>query len=639
MKKNKTNLFIGIVLFSAVMGLTIQGCKKENGSSTESAMVSNSRLKLSKSAFDDLYKQARQSDKKVISTEIKSRFPEFESLLSHDPAKLSQTALSIKSSSPLMMTRKAALQASLGGNLKITSNTGGDGPMEQTPTYDNVLTELVDDQSFQALLNVEGEIQVNNIIYKVTPYGTFFTDATNIDALNTVFADIALQNDYTLRLEDEVVPILMDGIQVQATEYDDVRKLNNNVFFVDSFIDDSGPEPEVTIFPSDAVLDPLLFPGLNSTNNNPPPTTPPAPSLPIENQQSNFLNTVSIGNPPAGDPAYLNMKEYPIEFKKGFAGIAQTIFDNSTRYNYFNNDYRISALIYNRNYAIIKTIGIKVKCQKKGWLWWNKTDAQEIRAGWDYIIYTAPTGVDKIGLPNNDFAPSIGQPYLINPTENPFYGVPMFGSNDQYAKRYNMYGWYMKRGNNEMFTISIPGGFVPFKYDGDVNIPSSKFKFAIDLGWNELKKALRKSAPATNSVTLMNPDPDNFKFPVYPLNGNGGVKYLSINDMENMPKSYQSPVSKTEFLSGDYKIHSIVSPYEVKVYNTDIIDIPLDLTSVPITLSTNVNNMALNVGQIAKSLLTDQLAKSYDVQAGTIVGAVKFNNAWRAVRINFKMKD
>ncbi|ARS39197.1 hypothetical protein CA265_05720 [Sphingobacteriaceae bacterium GW460-11-11-14-LB5] len=642
MNKTKFKLIGRYVLLTALTGLTILGCKKGNSENLpdEIANTSNERLSLTKKAFNGLYSELKKTNGKELPANFLSRFPEFVSLLHHDSKLASKTALSIKPNSPLMVARKAALKASLGPVAK-TSVMQNSAYEETAPTYDEVMTELVDDQAFKSLLNVEGEIQVDDIVYKVTPYGTFFTTASNYNSLNSVFADIALQNDYTLRLEDQAAPILMNSVQVQSTQYNDVRLLNSNVFFVDSFIEEDVPQPEVTVFPSDETLAPLVYPNINDGgNNNGNNITPPPPSdeLPIPNRQSYILNTQMAANTSNYDPAYSNTIDYPIEFRTGFGSILQTFFDNSTRYNNFTNKYRMSALFYNRNYGIIKTLGIKVKCQKKGWLWWNKTEAQEIRAGWDYISYKSDRSVDKIGLPSNKFAPSIGEPYLINPTEDPFYGVPMWSSTDTYAKRYNLYGWYMKRGNNEIFTITIPGGILPINNLEDVDLPSSVFKGIVQSGWNKLKGVLEKSAPSAGP-SLYNPNASNYKFPVYPLNGYGEVKYLSINDMENMPKSFMKGISKTQFLNGDYKVYSIVSPQEIREYNTDMIDIPLEFSTVDINLSTNVNNLALDIGQAARSLVSDQLGKHYEVDKGTIIGAVKWDNQWRSIRLNFKMKD
>lgn len=629
MIKQKFKALLRLVMLCACFCLIAEGCKKEKNNSAEAIEKLKERLSISKSTFNELYTQIRQSKSKELPLEVKNNYPRFVSLLKHEPDKVSNTSLSLKPSSKSLPKLAGLHDQSM--------------LQESKPAYDEVMNELVDDKAFKSMLNIEGEIEVDNVIYKVTPYGTFFTEADNEKALNKVFKDIAVQNDYTLRLEDQVAPILMDAVQVKSTQYDDVRLLNNSVYFVDSFIEKAMPQPELSIFPSDVTLDPVLFPSNSYSNNNLPNENPQSSistsTYALERLQSNFLKPEAIMNSPlTTDEAYKNMIEYPIEFRKGILGmgsILQTFFENSTRYHNFTNKYRVSALMYNRNYGILKTIGIKVKCQKKGWFWWNKTDAQEIRAGWDYISYVSPRSVPKISLPSNDIAPSSGAYYLINPYEDPFYGVPAPHISSA-AKRYNLYGFYMKRGSNELFTIMIPGGLVPFKPDG-LAVPSSKFKNAIHSGWNVLKKILEKSAPPSGP-SLTNSNPTNFKFPIYPLNGNGAIKYLSINDMENMPKAYSSTIERRDILD-DNKIATFVSPYETTAYNTDMIDIPFDASSVDIKFSTDPSKPAFNFTQIAKSLLSEQLGEGYEVKGASIFGAVRWNNQWKGIRLNVKMKD
>ncbi|AOM79829.1 hypothetical protein [Pedobacter steynii] len=631
MKKPKITLGVCALLFT-VCGLTLEGCRKDPGLKSDVTQVVTEKgmLSLSKSSFDQMYAQARKSGKKEAATNLERRFPKFLSMLSTKQNVVSKTAQSFAKNT----TMSGKVRSSSSGKRSDVSNSSQDPA--HIPDYDVVLKELVDDEAFQALLNVEGEIEVENIIYKVTPYGTFFTDANNTEALETVFSTVALNNDYTLRLEDQTTPILMESVQVQATEYNDVRLLNNSVYFVDSFIEKELPNVDVSVFPTDEAIDPIVYGDRNGSTGTPGPSTPPdnTPTYTPDRLQTNYLSTQAVvKSPQTTDPAYQNMLEYDMEFKSGIGGFLQTFFENSTRYHNFTSKYRVSALMYDRNYGIIKTIGIKVKCQKKGWFWWNKTEAQEIRAGWDYISYVAPGTVPKISLPNYDNPPSIGAYYLINPTENPLYGIPA-PFIDAYAKRYNLYGFHMKRGSNEIFTIMIPGGFVPFKPDGYA-IPSSKFKDAVHSGWNALKGVLQKSAPPVGP-SLVNPDANNYKFPVYSLTTNE-VKYLSINDMENMPKSYSSTIERQDILDGN-KIATFISPYEVKAYNTDMIDIPLDFSTVEFNFSTDPSKFAVNLTQIAKSLLTPQLADGYKVKAASVFAAVRWNNEWKGIRLYVKMK-
>jgi hypothetical protein len=618
-------------------------CKKETNKDLENISLNSStnRLSFSKANFDKLYQKLRKTEKKQELkdfVELKNSMKEFISLSNSDlDSKISNTASKIIQNNLSFHKASANNKLSLGSAGKVSVSGGSqDVPTDTPPTYDEVVEELVDDESFATLLNEDGEIQVDDIIYKVTPFGTFFSSASNEIALENVFNNVYVQNDYTLRLYDPATPIELENISVTGTAYNDVKLLDQTVYFVDSFLEDTTLQPAEITYEDTAITYPIIFPAPNNTPSDP---LPAPPSLPLENQQINILSQVSVpSNTVQEDASFQNMVEYPIEFRKGFVGsgsLLQTFFTNSTRYNNFDNSHRVSTLMYNRNYGVLKTIGIKVKFQKKGWLWWNAKNTDEIRAGWDYVSYKSARSIDRISLPSNDIPPSNGAPYLINPTENPYYATPMYGSNDPYAKRYNLYGWNLSRGSNNLFTVILPGWLVPFKPDG-LEIPPAAYKLAINIGWTQMKTILRKSAPPTPPL-IVNSSPDNYKFPVHSLNSSE-VKYLSINEMENMPKSYNSNILRSDVLK-DNKINTFVSPYETRVYNSDIIDIPFDISTVTITISTDPSNIALSLSQIAKSMITEELGTSYEVEGASIFGAAKYNNQWRAIRLKVKMKD
>ncbi|MFW0716229.1 hypothetical protein [Pedobacter sp. N23S346] len=176
MNKTKFKFLRALLLLCALIGLTIQSCKKEKTVDISDGIEAGAkdRLSMSKKTFDNLYSEMRKANRKVLPSNIKNSFPEFISLFHHESTLISKTSLSIKATSPLMMARKASLQASLKPAPKSNVNQNQGAWEEVAPTYDEVMTEIVDDQVFQSMLNVEGEIQVDNIIYKVTPLWNLF---------------------------------------------------------------------------------------------------------------------------------------------------------------------------------------------------------------------------------------------------------------------------------------------------------------------------------------------------------------------------------------------------------------------------------------------------------------------------------
>lgn len=627
--RNSKNILVFFCI-SIILLLTVNGCKKDFDVQSNNKSASDSdRLKLSKSDFNNLYQNLRKvNDKQSLADfqELKSSNPKFISLgIANKDSKVSSAALKLstqKFNSRALSMVKPITQA-------VQTETG------DNPTYDDVLDEVVDDEAFKAILSENGEIQVEDIVYKVTPYGTFFARIEFENDLQYLVDVTYSSFDYKLRLYDKQTPIRFDGFPMEGTETKDMIRVMKTVFFIDSFLESNEPP---TIVNTDEEIDTYhkqgwhLFPPIP----DPAPTAPTEnDNIPLERKQINYLAVVPTASlQEDSGPAYQNMLDYEINFSKGAGSILQTIFENSTRYHNFNDNYRTSVLMYNRNYGILKTLGLKVKFQKKGWLWWNKRETEEIRGGWDYIAYKSAISVPKISLPNNDNPPSTGAPYLINPYENPYYASPMWSTTN--SIRYNLYGWKLKRGSNELFTIAIPGWFIPFRPEG-IDVKSSMFKGAVKAGWNELKKVLVKSAPPSGP-SIINNNANNYKFPVYSLDGDGAIRWLSINDMENMPKSFNSTIIRNDVLKDD-KIQSFVSPYEVVTYNDDKIDIPLDFSTSSITISTNPSSIAFSAGQIAKSLLTEELITNFEVQGASVFGTVKYNNEWRGIRLKVRMKE
>lgn len=626
-KQTKAKLFSLVLIFSV---LFLGSCKKEikpSLASTDVVSPSN-RLSLTKMNFTKIYQELRKAPDKqklILVSNLKNDHPNFISLAASNSDLLpSKTAMRVPH---LTFGLKDLNQSgNAKGKLSVYGGTGGN-PTDEPPTYDETVEHLISDNSFATLLNEEGEIEVDDIVYKVTPFGTFFSEVSNEQELNSVFASVYNQNDYTLRLTDPDGQILFEDITVAGTNYGDIKLLNQKIYFVDSFIEDNTQQAAEITYQPDATIYPALFPNPNYTplGNQPAPPTNISP----DRQQTNLLSPNLLSSYPTETNQSLaqNTADFDVPFRDGLGSLFDTFFKNATRYNYFNNNhYRTSALFYNRNYGLLKTLGVKVKFQKKGLFWWNKTDAAEIRAGWDYIAYKSAISVPRISLPAGQQIPNYGEPYLINPYLDPYFASPVWTTTNQI--RNVLYGWNIRRGSNELFTIMIPAGLVPFKPDG-INIKSSAFKGAIGAGWAALKEILMKSVPMSASN-----DKENFKFPIHSLNGDGSVQYYSINEIENSPKSF---TIKSLTTLSDESIQTFISPYEKVVYNDNSIDIPLDFSTASITISTDPNNIALSAAQIAKSLLTKDLPKSFDVQTASIYGAVKYNNEWRAIRLKINM--
>lgn len=329
------------------------------------------------------------------------------------------------------------------------------------------------------------------------------------------------------------------------------------------------------------------------------------------------------GYTPVNTDPFGDMSDEYIEFNTGAGSVIQTFFTNSTRYNYFDGSHRVSALFYDRNYGIIKTLGLKVKLQEEGWFWWNKIDAQEIKAGWESIVYKQPDAIPILTRPDNNFFP-VPNPYMVNP-----YDVP---ANGWFTPSYaTLYSWKFAKSNNEIFSIVVPDFLVP-PTDNDVTISSSAFKPIVQAGWSKLKDALTRSVPMSSSG-----DPNNYKFPVFDVT-DGSLAHLSINDIENMPKVFNSgPTTYQQIVAGE-KIRTYLSPFERTEYNTDIIDIPLDFSTAYVSFTQNINS-PLDINNFLNSQNLKAMMPSYEVEKADIFGSVKYNGRWLGIRIHVKIKN
>lgn len=212
--------------------------------------------------------------------------------------------------------------------------------------------------------------------------------------------------------------------------------------------------------------------------------------------------------------------------------------------------------------------------------------------------------------------------YVNSFAERPAYGY--FTSN-----KISLYKWNFGRANNELFSLMIPYYLVPGTTD-NITVPFSSFKPIVLQGWDWLKDRLVKSVPVTIPMTSA-PDPYNYKFPIFDMN-NGNQSFLSINDMENMPKAFNSEPNKVYNVIAGQKIRTYISPYLSKVQNTDMNDIPLEFSTATISLSQNLNS-PISFTNTLNSLNISNLEKAYDVETADIFGTVKYNGKWLGIRL------
>jgi hypothetical protein len=254
---------------------------------------------------------------------------------------------------------------SLRSNAVFSRNSNGSsGVLARGTSTDptEVFDELVPDISFASVLNEDLQVQVGDDIYQITPEGTYYTNILNKNALAAMLADS------TADLSDHSDEIKQDDYLYLVT--DDIYRY------------DTYAEAEKNL----ADLEPVTLGGSDPA----PPNPPDDPLYPV--------STCAVTQPSSSVPtelpsgAYCTFPTYGYGSKTIVGGWIGGMFGvNTDRTNNFDNSNRIKVKLYNFNYMVYSSIGLKVKFQKKGWTGiWDKKDCDKLVLGWDAIIFEVP---------------------------------------------------------------------------------------------------------------------------------------------------------------------------------------------------------------------------------------------------------
>ncbi|CAM1352671.1 hypothetical protein [Tenacibaculum insulae] len=212
------------------------------------------------------------------------------------------------------------------------------------------ISTLIGDKNFAAFINDEGEIIVENSLYKFTPKGLFFGDLKDSTKIrNTAFKTYK-------RASKLAMPIC----ELRETE-GGIRQMEPDVFRYIAPIDEYGCG-EGSYGGGSGYTG-----GTTSTKGD--PKTDRAALFEI------IKNLDIVTNP--GDNWF------------------QNIF-GTYRYahKYFSNrDYRFELDYHNQSYLVYRSLGIEAETHKEGWFWWNNVDSDEIILGVNKIhavLYDLP---------------------------------------------------------------------------------------------------------------------------------------------------------------------------------------------------------------------------------------------------------
>ncbi|TVP53273.1 MAG: hypothetical protein EA341_01235 [Mongoliibacter sp.] len=195
---------------------------------------------------------------------------------------------------------------------------------ENSDNHEIDVLELVPDQAFASLLNQDLEIEVYGKIYKVTPFGTFYTEADNIDNLYKNIENFDKEKLLKLRGENLRVSDL------NPNSNDDLFSLPDDTYLVDTYFDFDYDED------------------LNNAS-----TVPSNQNL---ISQPGYFCAACAPEIPTALPKgqYDNFEVYKFGANTSIGKFFEGIFGTNTGFTInFNPDYRLKVKLYAFNYGCI----------------------------------------------------------------------------------------------------------------------------------------------------------------------------------------------------------------------------------------------------------------------------------------------
>lgn len=204
---------------------------------------------------------------------------------------------------------------------------------------------LVSDPQFAALLNQKNEIEVEGTVYRITPWGTFMYTPAKRSRVEEILLSINSEYNYPETEIDDYLYLLENSIY----RFDTFKEMKDNT--------------------------------IEYVSENPIP--PDNDNISISRQSL----------PPAN-----SLKVYTIAPPHTIVG---KFWRNTFGYDVdktleFSSKRRVKVTFECPNYVLFSYIRFAVKMQKKNWIGWTKTEADELSLGWDGITYKMK---DPLGIP------------------------------------------------------------------------------------------------------------------------------------------------------------------------------------------------------------------------------------------------
>ena len=426
-----------------------------------------------------------------------SSFGEFENLIS----KVNQE--NISSFSPEIEEKLksfpnfSSLTQSIARNPELLSKNFRVNSFESDYLVDST-SEIVPDMSLRLFLNEEMEIEIENQIFKVTPYGTFYSKSSNYERMLSVINEFGKINQKNLRTTDGSLTGIEGG---------------EDIYYVDTFGD--GSNTQTTTIP---ITDNTIY------------------------QANDFMAMAPyIYALPKAD--YQKFVDYSYGAKTWVGQLIEGAFGGNTDFEQnYNSTFRLRVKLYDFNYFFYRSLGLNAKLQKKGWtgIWAlsNDVKAEKLVLGWDGLLlnikipYAMPIGY--AGFPTKGVSQEIlNFTNFSLPTGNitdvrvPFLGVQSFSYNDLEKMLKKILKVSYSKLTKEIWTeaeTSLASASYQVKQE---NVKSYRKVFP-----DEIKLALSRHEISGNNINELSFVIDRFAGLVYKSSGDGSFTSFSKNVVE-----------------------------------------------------------------------------------------------------------
>ncbi|MGF1587159.1 MAG: hypothetical protein ACFCUM_17700 [Bacteroidales bacterium] len=253
------------------------------------------------------------------------------------------------SSTEGMLTTRSATSGgvSFGDNFVSMMDIHSYDEFNNSVTYYDVLefSDLVPNEDLATLLNTKGEIQVGNLMYRITPAGTYYYDPSlreDVDAIIEQLDEMKGQQigEYTFKLAEGI------------TRYNTFEEAAEEIVVEDK-----------DFYANDPYWDDAYFDMIENSGGA---------------GETRALGTI---------PGVNNFPRYSAASQTIVGGWLEDLFGrNKAYYVDISSKRRLKGKLYYYKYHFYDEFGLMAETQKKNWIGWSGTNADEMAIGWRSTI-------------------------------------------------------------------------------------------------------------------------------------------------------------------------------------------------------------------------------------------------------------